>query len=1074
MTPNAIEKKLDSSTPLIEEQFDTFIKEVMGWTTIHNSEHPVPIAIHEGVRLIKRRYHPNQPTLPIWVIQCTSNDPHFKTQLFNELIKRDERFVIALAYPNTLVWQFGWVEKSDIEFTAALMPIGLHYMNQSWSQLLHSYNQTNHKSMNAFQRCVGVNQLERLILQRVKGWRKWALQILSKSHPTKTETEIVNTLSNPLYVQILILIILEQKGWLGIKSGQSWGTGSRSFLKEEWDRIQPRGDNFWMMVLRPLLLELNSNNTSIGRYAEIILPYLNLRALHANTIVESPIPNELFWDINNGLLSILYAFPVQLSPSASDHRNTLVLTEQTLRVLFEETIVRGGQKSSIGYHTPPKVAQLLAQQAMETHILQRLRGHTETMSVSSMEQDVQLWIRTGVATESIRTHKSALLQWLQACRICDPAMGTGALLVSIMDLIVEMQRPLNSLDDKFTPADIKYTLLQHNLFGVDTDENSLQVAHLTLWLSWVIDREQPKPFLNLENQLLHSNSLQDQPFEEPLQSNESLLPRVLPNNIDSPFASVILELRDGLLTAIKAYPQAIQFKKRLLEIQDTQWKLSLLHSKSPLTPSQMEHLKNSPEQYCIWAWRFPQVFIHEMPGFDIVLCNPPHSISSLNETDDTNETNSLPRSSLRTWYNNRNDVSYLFVHLGMKLSSNYGSVAILTSDGIAKSIGSQKLRVEIKNQAHLTHWVEFSDTKTLEDPSGQHTVMLCIGMDKSRQSEQYTYGYVFAPHESLYWGKNNTSLDYHSLKTESIFYGTQSTIQFIDRKSWGDIVDTIEQHSVLLSSLANVHQGLVTGANQTSDKVEEDASRHGLFVLQTKNPYDERAIGEIQTEDAHLLKPLGKNSNIRPFSVQFDDNQYVLYLHKDIPISPKSHPRIFNHVTPAQSMLQKRREVRSARIPWWALTWPRNKKIFSERSIVTPYRSTTVRFALNTKGLYYTSDCTMIVVDDSKIDRYFLLGFLNSTIFECWYRLKGKNRGVMLEFLASPLQQVPIPRISLETESTIATAVADLHSIDVGSSRWGAQVKMTKETIDQLLFKALNLSLAKQRQMYKFVQPFTN
>lgn len=1072
MTPNAIEKKLNSSKPLIEEQFDTFIKEVMGWTTIHNSERPVSIEIHEGVRLIKRRYHPHQPTLPIWVVQCTSTDPEFEMHLLNELIQQDERFVIALAYPDTLVWKFGWVEKSDLTFTSALMPIGQHYMNQSWSKLLHSYHYTNHKSMDTFQHCIGVNSLERLLLQRVKGWQKWALQLLSRSHSSKSELDVINTLCNPLYVQILILITLEQKGWLGIKPEQYWGTGSTSFLKEEWDRIQPRGDNFWLVVLRPLLLELNSNHTSMGRYAELILPYLNLRAIDTNKVVESPIPNELFWDPNNGLLSILYAFPLRVSNQSDNCNNILVLTEHTLRVLFEETIVRGGQRSSFGYHTPPKVAQLLAQQAMETYILQRIRHNAKTMTVSSIEKDIQQWVRLGIVTENIHTHKSTLLQWLQTCTVCDPAMGTGALLVATMELIVKMQRPLNSLNDKFTPADIKYTLLQHNLFGVDTDQKSVQVAHLTLWLSWVIDREQPKPFLNLENHLLHSNSLQDEPFTAPLQSTKSLYPTVLPDDLDSPFASVILELRDGLLTAVKAYPQAIQFKKRLLEIQDTQWKLSLLHSKSPLNPSQIEHLQNSPEQYCIWAWRFPQAFIHENPGFDIVICNPPNSISSQHEDKETNQ---LPKSSLRRWYNNRNDISYLFVHLGMKISSSYGSVAILTSDTIAKSIGSQKLRVEIKERAHLTHWVEFSDTKILEESNGHHTVMLCLGMDSSNTGSQKTHGYVFAPEESVYWSKNEFSLEYRSVNTESIFYGAQSTIQFIDRQSWGHIVDTIEQNGVLLSTLANVHQGLVTGANQTTNNLEpNESSRRGLFVLQTKNPYDELAIEEIKNEDAHLLKPMGKNTNIHPFSIKFDDNQYLLYLHKDLPLSPKSHPRVLQHVSPARSILEKRREVEFKRIPWWALTWPRNEGIFSERSIVTPYRSTNVCFALNTKGLYYTSDCTMIVVEDSKIDRYFLLGYLNSTIFECWYRLKGKTRGTILEFLAHPLQQVPIPRLTTEIESRIAKVVTVLQSIEDTDVLWVSEVKTAQDTIDQILFKALNLSLAQQRQIYKFIQRFTH
>ena len=200
--------------------------------------------------------------------------------------------------------------------------------------------------------------------------------------------------------------------------------------------------------------------------------------------------------------------------------------------------------------------------------------------------------------------------------------------------------------------------------------------------------------------------------------------------------------------------------------------------------------------------------------------------------------------------------------------------------------------------------------------------------------------------------------------------------------------------------------------------------------------------------------------------------RYVLYLYRGLDVSPKTHPALMAHLRPFSERLKERREVQKGSIDWWCLSWPRTESIFSSTTIVTPYRSTTFRFSQNKQGYHYSSDCTMIVPNEDKIHPLYLLGYLNSTIFECWYRLKGKNKGTLIEFLTSPLQEVPIPLCSPDAIEEIVTIVQSIEN-KVSTSKEPPPLTWHIKAIDSVLFRELQFSLSEQRKLYKYVNLFS-
>lgn len=133
----------------------------------------------------------------------------------------------------------------------------------------------------------------------------------------------------------------------------------------------------------------------------------------------------------------------------------------------------------------------------------------------------------GIAEEDYSTDKKrqqktklALLQkledyrtWLHQITIIDPACGSGAFLNEALNFLIDEHKYIDELEAKLTGSSIAFTyhsesILENNLFGVDLNEESVEIAKLSLWLRTA----EPNRKLNdLSNNIKCGNSLIDDP-----------------------------------------------------------------------------------------------------------------------------------------------------------------------------------------------------------------------------------------------------------------------------------------------------------------------------------------------------------------------------------------------------------------------------------------------------------------------------------------------------------------------------------------------------------------------------------
>ncbi len=103
--------------------------------------------------------------------------------------------------------------------------------------------------------------------------------------------------------------------------------------------------------------------------------------------------------------------------------------------------------------------------------------------------------------------------WLLQITIVDPACGSGAFLNEALNFLIEEHQYIDELEAKLRNVPIIFSyhsesILEHNLFGVDLNEESVEIAKLSLWLRTA---EPSRKLNSLNDNIKCGNSLIDDP-----------------------------------------------------------------------------------------------------------------------------------------------------------------------------------------------------------------------------------------------------------------------------------------------------------------------------------------------------------------------------------------------------------------------------------------------------------------------------------------------------------------------------------------------------------------------------------
>ena len=138
---------------------------------------------------------------------------------------------------------------------------------------------------------------------------------------------------------------------------------------------------------------------------------------------------------------------------------------------------------------------------------------------SEKKIEIQLQDEDYVTDKKLQTKtKKALLDkladyrsWLLQLTICDPACGSGAFLNQALEFLIAEHRYIDELQaklmgDAMILSDIENSILENNIYGVDLNDESIEIAKLSLWLRTA---QKGRKLNSLNNNIKCGNSLID-------------------------------------------------------------------------------------------------------------------------------------------------------------------------------------------------------------------------------------------------------------------------------------------------------------------------------------------------------------------------------------------------------------------------------------------------------------------------------------------------------------------------------------------------------------------------------------
>jgi hypothetical protein len=111
-----------------------------------------------------------------------------------------------------------------------------------------------------------------------------------------------------------------------------------------------------------------------------------------------------------------------------------------------------------------------------------------------------------ILLDNLNTYRN----WLLKITIIDPACGSGAFLNQALEFLIAEHKFISELEANITGSsivfDVENSILENNLFGVDINEESVEIAKLSLWLRTA---RKGRKLNSLNNNIKCGNSLID-------------------------------------------------------------------------------------------------------------------------------------------------------------------------------------------------------------------------------------------------------------------------------------------------------------------------------------------------------------------------------------------------------------------------------------------------------------------------------------------------------------------------------------------------------------------------------------
>lgn len=682
--------------------------------------------------------------------------------------------------------------------------------------------------------------------------------------------------------RLVFLQFLQKKGWMGCSirscgsalSQADWTGGDLQYTQ---NLVAHYKDNEKLLsdVLEPLFFD-TLNKKREGDIADPILgnnikiPYLNGGLFDKDKLDENKIdfPYTYFSDLMDFFSQ--YNFTIDEN---DPYDSEVGIDPEMLGHIFENLLEDNKDKGA--FYTPKEIVQYMCRQSLIEYLQSKLGKHTEIEDFINTHQ-------TGDRLDKnrfIASNAKAIEELLDKVKVCDPAIGSGAFPMGILNEIFHAKMALNMTLDR---AEVKKNIIQNSIYGVDIEQGAVDIARLRFWLSLVVDDDKPQPLPNLDYKIMCGNSLLsrfalDTPINEvfaqynkenktnfTLESYRQLVreyTNTTSHETKAEFRQIIEEIKRAFKTELGRGP--------LMKRSKLSNKIKTLESPTLFGPPTKENLKEAKElrktleimlqdeqdvltnklyeDSFEWRFELPALLDDngDFMGFDIIIGNPPYvDVKALD--------NAVVKEYFRKYSttSNRINLYSIFIEHGHNILNSDGILCYINPNSMLVNSSYLKLRELIISD--ITTIIKLPDN--IFEAATVETIIFLLA--KNQTAETVKGKYYQSSDKADLKGINYSLFERSIWKSDpdkrfNIFTDTSTT----------NIINKIVSNSTPLIQLADFSLGITP---------YDKAKGHSQEFIKSKGFHSDVKLTEEYV-------PLIKGANIYKYTVSGYGGEYLKY-----------------------------------------------------------------------------------------------------------------------------------------------------------------------------------------------------
>lgn len=405
-------------------------------------------------------------------------------------------------------------------------------------------------------------------------------------------------------------------------------------------------------------------------------------------------------------------------------------------------------------------------------------------------------------------------------------------------------------------------------------------------------------------------------------------------------------------------------------------------------------------------------------------------------------------------FRDKSDISYCFFKRILEILKTDGMAGIISSRYFMESPTGTQLRGYLMKNANILEIVDFYGAEIFKDIGVATAIYIftrkCDENNVIAVKKLVDDSYKFSNKDNLNELIKSKLFEEFTIKKASL---NEERWMLISKEK-SKIYKKIEAKAKYsLKDVATTFQGVITGHDKA-------------FVLAKEDLYEYNIEGE-------LVKNWIKNSHIEKYKIR-DSNLFLIYA--DLIEDEREYPQFIQYIKRYRDRLENRRECKRGVRCWYQLQWGRNPRLFDRPKIIFPFKSNENRFALDLNNRYFSADVYALITKDEykdEIPMEYLLGLLNSKLYEFYFKLFGKKmgKGIYDYYPNSVLDLKIITGDIVDDVTSRVQKILELIDSQNKDNNIEMKINFLKNEIDEILYSYLNISKSEIELINQVINP---